>query len=99
MSFPIGHPNRRIVQRSRFAEPCVVDIGRGHTVQGILRQLDPYGARVRLLQRIGSSIETIAIVTKDGTEIFGTTVWQSEDVVGIQRCTKSETILVRPTSV
>lgn len=99
MKYSTRPPDRRIVQRCRFALPCVVDVGLGEAVPGILRQLDPYGARVRLLARVESSIENIAIVTRGGVEIFGTTKWVDNDVVGIQRHTKFEASLARPKSL
>jgi hypothetical protein len=38
-------------------------------------------------------------VTRGGIEIFGTTKWLDDDVIGIQRHTKFEASLARPRSL
>jgi hypothetical protein len=90
MSFPVARPDRRILARRRCAEPCVIEYGQGETAPGVLRQLDPHGARVRLLQHNAAPCGDVRILTQTGDEVFGATAWRIGDVVGVRRHARSE---------
>lgn len=85
MSYPIAPPDRRLLDRRRCAEPCVVEFGGGVRAAGVLRQLDIHGARVRLLQRDVQHTGDIRITLESGAEVIGATAWRIGDVVGVRR--------------
>lgn len=85
MSFPVARPDRRLMDRKRRAEPCVVSVDPAEAAPARLLQLDALGARLKLLKPTGTPPERVRITVAEGVEIFGETIWQIGDVIGVRR--------------
>lgn len=85
MSFPVAIADRRILARGKCMRPCIVEFGPGDSVTASMHQLDPLGARIRLLEPRAEATGAIRIVTDDGVELYGVTSWRIGDVIGVKR--------------
>ncbi|RYG20772.1 MAG: hypothetical protein EON96_00160 [Caulobacteraceae bacterium] len=85
MSFPVARPDRRLMGRKRHAEPCVVSVYPAEAAPARLLQLDPLGARLQLLKPTETPPARVRIMLAEGLEVFGETIWQIGDVIGIRR--------------
>lgn len=89
MSFPVARPDRRLLSRRRWTESCLVEFGAGETTAGVLAQLDPLGARVRILGPGALPSGDVRIVMEGGDEVFGRTAWRLGSVLGVRRHARS----------
>lgn len=85
MSFPVARPDRRLMGRKRRAEPCVVSACATGAAPAQLLQLDPLGARLRLLDPTDPTPTRLRITLAEGRVVFGETIWRMGDVIGVRR--------------
>ena len=85
MSFPVARPDRRLLIRSRCGQSCVVQSSARVSTPAQLLQLDPLGARLRLLEPDAPAARDLRIIVDDGVEILGEATWRIGDTIGVRR--------------
>lgn len=85
MSFPVARPDRRLLPRTRCGRTCMVQSGAREPTPARLLQLDPLGARLRLLEPDAPAARTLWITLDDGGELFGEATWRIGDTIGVRR--------------
>ncbi len=85
MSYPVARPDRRLLTRIRSRQFCVVQSGSGDPTPARLLQLDPLGARLRLLAPDAGPTQALRITLACGGELFGETTWRIGDTIGVRR--------------
>jgi hypothetical protein len=85
MSFPVARPDRRLLPRLRCGQLCLVQSGALGPTPARLLQLDPLGARLRLLAPHVTAARELRITLDGGGELFGDATWRIGDTIGVRR--------------
>lgn len=82
------HPERRARVRRRIATPCTLDLGASGRVDGMLRELDDGGARVKVGARNLVLSGTVHLQTRTGVRGAFSVVWQVGQQIGLRVVTE-----------
>lgn len=81
------YPERRARIRRRIAKRCILHLGAAGSIEGMLRELDAGGARVKITPRNMTLAGKLHLETSSDDHGTFSVVWQIGQQVGLQAVT------------